>query len=154
MHAAHFRFYACRRALYSPRASPTRALRLGWLPRGTHRGLYAWLGSVAPRQSLRDSSTTSSPVRTPTNTCAASVGGSGAGLFTPPVYHRGVSTLRKVVATVGELGAVGETLANCLVFDLETHRLEQVKLGGLAIWDRKRRDARRAARAARRHPGP
>lgn len=70
----------------------------------------------------------------------------------------------KVGAALGAVGAAG-TLINGLIvwgddgrlqrvgpFSVEradTGKLAQVKVGKLAIWDRRRRDARRAARRAR-----
>jgi hypothetical protein len=53
--------------------------------------------------------------------------------------------VRKAAEVVGELGAAGAVIAGCLVWG-DDGRLQQLKLGPLAIWDRKRRDARRAAR--------
>jgi hypothetical protein len=64
------------------------------------------------------------------------------------VQNDPVSKLERFTSTVGTLGAAGAVIAGCLVFG-EDGRLQQVKLGPLPLWDRKRRDARRAARATR-----
>lgn len=64
-----------------------------------------------------------------------------------------MGVVRKVVSTVGTLGAIGSAVNGMFVFDLETGVLQQVKIGGLALFDRKRLEARRARRAARRARG-
>jgi len=59
-----------------------------------------------------------------------------------------VSRLRKAAETMGELGTAGAVIAGCLVWG-EDGRLSKFKIGPLAVFDRARMDARRAARAAR-----
>jgi hypothetical protein len=60
-----------------------------------------------------------------------------------------MSKLQKAASTLGTLGTVGGAVAACLVFG-EDGRLQQVKLGPLAIFDRRRAEARREARRIRR----
>lgn len=57
--------------------------------------------------------------------------------------------LQKLAGAVSSLGAAGAVVAGLLVFG-EDGRLQQVKLGPLAVFDRRRWDARRARRAERR----
>jgi hypothetical protein len=59
-------------------------------------------------------------------------------------------TTFKTVTTLGTLGTLGTALANCFVFELETGQLAQIKIGALALYDRRRAEARRARRRARR----
>ena len=56
--------------------------------------------------------------------------------------------LQKLANTVRALGAAGTVVAGCLVFD-DSGVLQQFRLGPLAIFDRRRMEARRARRRAR-----
>lgn len=56
--------------------------------------------------------------------------------------------VKRAAGVVGKLAAAGSAVAGCLVWG-EDGRLSQVKIGGLALWDRARRDARRARRAGK-----
>lgn len=57
-------------------------------------------------------------------------------------------TVQKASSTIATLGAAGTAIAGCLVWG-EDGRLQQFKIGPLAIFDRQRWDARHEARKAR-----
>jgi len=59
-----------------------------------------------------------------------------------------MSKLERVASTIGALGGAGAAVAGCLVFG-EDGRLQQFKIGPLAVYDRRRAEARREARRIR-----
>jgi hypothetical protein len=61
-----------------------------------------------------------------------------------------VGKLQKAAGTLSTLGAAGSLLASAFVFSSEDGTLQQIKIGGLAIYDQRRAAARRARRAAKR----